>query len=463
MSAGKKKKKQRDPVADAAEIKGYLDEFRDTERYQFIDQLGEGGYGDVKRYFDTHLNRTVALKSLNKESSNHPRRLRSLINESRLISYIDHPGVVSIYDAYVNEDDSFCYTMKVIEGEDLGTLLLKKGEEEMTLSHSMQVFTKVCETLAYVHDKGVIHLDIKPNNIMVGKYGQVMVVDWGNARLFDHGPYEAYLKEFGTESKVTDLEEIENYVSGTPPFMSPEQTRHPRNSLTPSSDIFSAGVLLYQILTKRYPFSIQTIKKFLDQLHNSNPPVPHKLRPSVPKRLSQICLKMLEKSTEERYQSFHEVLQDLEDFNNTGQAFNTQSYGRGEVIFEQGDVGEYAFLIVAGLIEITAEVDGDRRFLATLGEGQIVGELAIFNKEPRTATATAIVPSVIKIMTKDDIERELEKMSPWVGRIITSLSGKFVNLNERFLHYSIHHEQEAEQEAEEGQEPVEAPKTETDL
>jgi serine/threonine-protein kinase len=422
-------KKQMAPEERAA----LLQDFRSAGRYQFIDPLGEGGYGHVTRHFDTHLNRTVALKTLNAESQHQARRLRSLINEARLISYIDHPGVVSIYDAFVNENDEFCYTMKVIEGEDLGTILMRQGDDALTLPQSLQIFTRICETLAFVHDKGVIHLDLKPNNVMVGEYGQVMVVDWGNARLYDPSAYSAYLGKHGSEWKASDLEEVENFVSGTPPFMSPEQTKKSRNELMPSSDIFSAGVLLYQILTNRYPFSIQSIKKFLDQLHNADPPPPHKLRPNVPRRLSQICCKMLEKNIDERYQTFREVLQDLEDFSNSGQAFATQRYNSGEVIFYQGDEGDYAFQIVSGLIEITAEVDGERRFLATLGEGQIVGELAIFNKQPRTATATALVPSIIKIMTKRDIEQELEKLSPWVGRVIAGLSGKFVNLNSRYL------------------------------
>lgn len=415
------------------ERKELLKGFQKASRYHLIDSLGKGGYGDVTRHFDNHLNRTVAVKTLNVESQNNPRRLRSLINEARLISYIDHPGVVSIYDAYIDSDGNFCYTMNVIQGEDLGTILMRQGEEELTLPQRLQVFTRVCETLAYVHHKGVIHLDLKPNNIMVGPYGQVLVVDWGNARLHDPTQYEAYLRSFDSADKMSDLEEVENYVSGTPPFMSPEQTQQERSTLTPSSDIFSAGVLLYQILTNRYPFSIKSVKKFLEQLHNVEPPPPHKIRPNVPLRLSQICLKMLEKSTQDRYQSFHEVLQDLEDFSNSGQAFATRHYGPGEVIFKQDDEGDYAFLIVSGLIEITAEVEGERRFLATLGDGQIVGELAIFNKEPRTATATTIVPTTIKIMTREDIDQELEKLSPWIGRIITSLSSKFVNLNSRFL------------------------------
>jgi len=414
--------------------KDLLTEFENDERYRFIDKLGEGGFGDVKCYFDRYLNRIVALKALNKDSQKHPRRLQSLINEARLISFLEHPGIVSMYDVFLDEKNTISYTMKVIEGKNLGSLLIpEKGQRELSLHESLQIFIKVCETLSYVHNKGVIHLDLKPQNIMVGKYGEVLVVDWGNARLYDRAPYEEYLESYNKLDAHTDLTERENYISGTPPFMSPEQVKESRDSLGPPSDIFAAGVMLYQILTKRYPFSVKSLEIFLEQLKERDPRPVHLLNPNVPRRLSQICRKMLEKEIENRYHTFDEVLEDIKEYASSGKTFAMKSYKHGDIIFNEGEPGDYAFQVVSGLVELSADVGGERTFIATLGEGEIIGELAVFTKEPRTATAKAVTPTVIKVMTEEDIELELEKLSPWVEKIITSLSSRFRDINRRLL------------------------------
>lgn len=416
-----------------AQRKHLLKEFQRGERYRYVHDLGEGGVGLVVSCFDTYLNRVAAMKTLKSEHTKKLRPLQSMIKEARLMSYLNHPGVVSVYDAFVSVNGEFSYTMKLIEGEELESYLFRSLDDDLSLTQYLEIFVKLFETMAYVHDKGVIHLDLKPQNVMFGKYGEVLVVDWGNARLYDEDAYEAYMTSFGCEDKASDLEETEQFISGTPKYMSPEQTALSRDQLVPASDIFSVGVFLYEIISKKHPFPAETLEELLEQIHFLEPPPLHTLRANVPKRMSQICSKMMAKKVEHRYQNFHEVLKDIRELLDSGHTFETRRYESNDIIFREGDPGGYAFFVLSGYVEISTEVKGERKFLATLGEGEIIGELSIFNKQPRTATAKAVVPTVIKVLTEDSIERELEKLSPWVGQMITSLSGRFVELSRKYV------------------------------
>jgi CRP-like cAMP-binding protein len=142
---------------------------------------------------------------------------------------------------------------------------------------------------------------------------------------------------------------------------------------------------------------------------------------------------MIEKMPDARYRSFHEVLQDLNELRNSGRLFDTKYYGAGEVIFHEGEDGTYSFIILSGKVDISKTVDGRRVSIAELGKDEIVGELAIFSDEPRSATVTALEPTTIRIMKRQEIDRELEKLAPWVGSMISGLSDRFIELNETLL------------------------------
>ena len=165
----------------------------------------------------------------------------------------------------------------------------------------------------------------------------------------------------------------------------------------------------------------------------SSPPSVHTVNGEIPPYLSQICSKMLEKDPDKRYRSFHEVLCDLDELRNSGLLFPTKTYQAGEIIFNEGDHGTYSFIILSGRVEISKRVDERHVPIAELEESEIVGELAIFSDEPRSATATAIEPTTIRIMTREEIDRELNKLAPWVGNMVSTLSDRFIELNEKLL------------------------------
>lgn len=411
--------------------------FKKRKRYLFLDWIGRGGLARIGSYFDTYLHRIVAIKELKKKHYHNPYILQSFITESKLISYLDHPGIVPLFDVLVKKKNKLCYTMKLVDGVPLTHLLSHAahgcGMSELTMNQYLAIFKKICETLLYAHDKGVIHLDLKPDNIMVGPYGEVMIMDWGNARLYNKEPYYEFHKRFMNDPTLASIDqESDLYILGTPQYMSPEQTKNSRETLKPMSDIFSAGIILYEMMTGIHPFSEpEDTSEILTHIRANIPKPIHELNSEIPVRLSRIGEKMLEKDPEDRYQSFAEVLDDINEFYNSGQAFPIRTFNTGEIIVREGEIGEFAFTIVSGRVEVFKEVESRQKVLATLGEGDIVGEISIIARQPRTATVRALEPTIIRIMQRQSVDKELEKLSPWVGAMITALSERFIGLNEK--------------------------------
>lgn len=405
-----------------------LDSLRRDDRYRKLGYLGKGRLADLASYFDQRLGRIVALKRLRPDYAKHPEHLRSFLNETKLVAYLDHPGVVSIYDVFLLGDNEPCYTMKVIKGNDLRWEYSHKSRGQL-----LSIFTKLCETLAYVHDKGVAHLDLTPENVMIGQYGEVMITGWGNARLYDERPYQEYLK-LVRDAPSPPVEDDSAPCEATPSYMSPEQTAGQREGLDALSDVFSMGVILFEMMTGQLPFRGETVEALHNQIRGYQQPLLHQLNPEVPWMLSQIGGKMLAKDPFQRYHSFHEVLIDLDKLQTSGQAFRTPMCKAGTLIVREGERGDFAFTVLRGEVAVSRMVDGQQKELARLGPGEVVGELAIFTNEPRTATVTATRDNtVIRIMDRASVEQELQKLSPWVENMITGLSKRFIDLNQRLV------------------------------
>ncbi|MBF0431151.1 MAG: protein kinase [Fibrobacteria bacterium] len=418
--------------------KSFVNERYDTtNRYLFQKDLGAGGMAKVKSIFDTSLNRQIAGKELRKKNVNNELLVKTFINEAKLISYLDHPGVASIFDTFLNEEGIPCYTMKLVEGQTLDDLLKdpQTGKRRaLPVATSLDIFVKICETLAYAHHKGVIHLDLKPANIMIGNYGEVVVMDWGSARLYDVKPYQEYIGKKAGNQDVPVLEsENKNFILGTFQYMSPEHFIKKREELTPASDIFSAGIILYRMLTGLHPFPAKNFEDAKNIILKKHPPMVHKLRSDVQRMLSMICAKMMKKNIPNRFRDGGEVLAIMKKFMDSGQTFFSRSYKAGEVIFREGDVGDFAFIIESGRVEILKLHEGKHKALAILEKNQIVGELAIFSQCSRTASARALEETTIRILGRAEVEKELDKISPWVGRMISTLSSRFIGLNQQLL------------------------------
>lgn len=418
-------------------VRRLLKPFTEKERYQKAGDIGEGGLSKVTSSFDGLLGRIVAVKELKEENFSDPDHLKAFITEARMISYLDHPGVVTVYDTHLTEDGRLRYTMQLVEGRTLSEFLQYHIETEVVyenyLFDVLNIFTKLCETLAYAHDKGVIHLDIKPENVMLGNYGEVKIMDWGNARLYDDSFYQDYVRKFVSEGSDASIQmDADEAIFGTPLYMSPEQTLS-RSELGPTSDIFSVGVVIYELLTGQKPFAAPTVEEIIERVRTLAPPAVHELNPDIPLRLSGIIQRMMQKAPGDRHQSAHEVLNDIQAAQTSGQAFPLWEIPAGQVIFHEGDPGDFTIRIKSGRVEISKQNQGTRVVLAELGPGDVLGELSVFSNMPRTATATTLEDTAVYLMRNSEVNAELDKLSPWVSQMISALSKRFGELNKRVM------------------------------
>lgn len=397
---------------------------KNKDRYRIIGPLGRGTYSDVFNCLDEELNRIVALKKLREEFVSNQIIVESFLNEAKLLAFLEHPGLLMLYDIFLNENGAPCYTMKLVKGNNLRWECGMK-----TRAQFLNIFIKLCETMASVHDHGIVHLDLCPENILLGNYGEVVIIDWGNARLFDDKAYKEYLALLCNTPDLP-LSDHTIFQKKVTQYYSPEQTLSTNDALSPSSDIFSMGVIFYEMLSGMVPFSSNDPAILAEQICTIDVKPLHEVNSSIPHYLSHICSKMMAKDPYSRYHSFHAVLTDLDRFQNSGQAFNKRTLHPGEVLFREGEAGDYAFIILSGTLEVSRISRGDRVVLAYLKPEEIGGELALFTNEQRSATITAVEETTIRILSRETVESELQKLSPWVKNMIYGLSNRIIKLND---------------------------------
>ncbi len=293
-------------------------------RYRVLREIARGGMGKVLEVIDTDLRRPVALKVLRSEMLENRDIVERFLEEAQITGQLEHPNIVPVHEIGVDARKNLYFTMKLVEGMDLATIFqkLRDGDEETTrtytLARLLEVFIKVCEGVHFAHSKGVIHRDLKPPNIMVGRFGEVQIMDWGIARIVG--------SRSGLESRrgvMTDRREEEDggqtmvgTIVGTPTHMSPEQARGETVTLKPTSDIFSLGVILYEMLTLQLPWAGRQVKLVLDQVLHSEPKPPMEAAPSrnVPPELNALVMKCLVKDPERRIQSAKELMDNLRSY-----------------------------------------------------------------------------------------------------------------------------------------------------
>ena len=257
-------------------------------RYQILKQLGRGAMGIVYLGRDPKLNRLTAIKTIRFSDETDDRRLELIrehfYREAEVVARLSHPNIVTIYD--VGEDVDLSYlAMEYLEGESLEKYT--QPEHLPSVRKTVDIICQVCDALDYAHKNGIIHRDIKPANIMVLKSGVIKVMDFGIARA-----------TFGTKTRT-------GIIKGTPYYMSPEQSKGER--LTGSSDIFSLGVVFYQLLTGKLPFDGENVAAIMYQITTVAPSPPTRLNPNIDNSTLEILMKSLEKNPENRYTSAKEM------------------------------------------------------------------------------------------------------------------------------------------------------------
>jgi serine/threonine protein kinase len=253
--------------------------------------LGEGSYGRVHLAKQDVLGRKVAVKILHRKHGSKKQEIQAFLNEALILADLNHPGIVPVYDAGWTDDGFFYIVSRFVDGGDLGSLLMKGRPVS---EESIRIVVKLAEALHYAHSRGLVHRDIKPANILIEPPGKPLLTDFGVA-LRD--------KDFGRGSKLV----------GTPAYMSPEQARGEGNRVDGRSDIFSLGIVFYEMLTGVRPFRAETQRELLDQVVKAEVRSPCEIDESIPDSFARICLKALARRASDRYSTAEEMASALRE------------------------------------------------------------------------------------------------------------------------------------------------------
>jgi eukaryotic-like serine/threonine-protein kinase len=304
--------------------------------YQILRAHAKGGLGEVLIARDEQLGREVALKVIRRPFDQDTMRRRRFLREAEITSRLEHPGIVPIHGFGQDADGRLCYAMRKIGGETLQLAIERfhrnrneAKERQQGMLEQRQLlgrFVSVCNAIAYAHSQGVIHRDIKPANIMLGRFGETLVVDWGlakdtklqpkssNEEVTDGLPNEFDLTDSKQNDTQNDLDQltIDGTAIGTPAFMSPEQSRGRWEAVGPSSDIYSLGVTLYVLLTGRVPFGGKHIVELNQRRASGDFVLPRRIDPEISPPLESICLKAMALRPEGRYETALQLASDIE-------------------------------------------------------------------------------------------------------------------------------------------------------
>jgi tetratricopeptide (TPR) repeat protein/tRNA A-37 threonylcarbamoyl transferase component Bud32 len=290
------------------------------ERYTLTRVHAQGGLGQVWLALDGDLNRQVALKELRPERSTDPTLAARFLEEAQVTGQLEHPGIVPVYElARRSSDGRPFYTMRFIRGRTLAEAARdyhRKREAgqaaPLDLAALLNAFVGVCNAVAYAHSRGVIHRDLKPQNVVLGDFGEVILLDWGLAKLVGRPEEAAAFSSVALDAAEGHAATMPGQVLGTPSYMPPEQAEGA--AVNYLSDVYGLGAILYEILTGRPPFEGSETRELLRRVVVEAPARPRDVVPGTPRALEAVCLKALAKKPAERYGSAADLADEVRRF-----------------------------------------------------------------------------------------------------------------------------------------------------
>jgi WD40 repeat protein/serine/threonine protein kinase len=299
-------------------------------RFRILRPHAKGGLGQVSAALDQELDRPVALKEIQDRHADEPHSRARFVQEAEITGKLEHPGIIPVYGLGHDVSGRPFYAMRFIQGDSLkeasaafhGDAALKRdaGARGARLRELLRRFTDVCDAVAYAHSRGVLHRDLKPGNILLGPYGETLLVDWGLAKAVGAPPAGPPSHEGSSLTRGpirlsglsgSRAETVAGSIVGTPAYASPEQVAGRLDLLGPASDVYGLGATLYALLTGRPPVDSNDLEEVLRRVRKGEIPPPRSIDSTIPRPLEAICLKAMALKADDRYPSARALAEDV--------------------------------------------------------------------------------------------------------------------------------------------------------
>jgi len=379
-------------------------------RFEPVRLLGRGGSGDVFEARDPLLRRRVAIKVLSV-----PVDQARFLREARIMAQLEHPHIVPVHDFGVDADGTPWLAMTLVEGQTLDAWARGLGQDRLGregLLDALDVLDRVCDALAYAHDRGVLHLDLKPNNVMIGDFGRVWLMDWGIARVL-----------------AGDIPQAPGAgrIYGTPSYVAPEQVNDPE-AVDARTDVFGLGALLYAVLTGQAPHGTGSVQATLRAASASRVrPVAELVSHALPTGLAALVDDALSRDPDQRPASAATFQRRLRTIRRSTWSLPQRVVEPGQAVVRTGQPGHEAFVIASGTCEVRTAAG---QVVRALGPGDVFGELAVLSGAPRSMDVIAVDRVVLHVVDRQALTSGLG-LGTWAGRFARALALRFAELEAR--------------------------------
>jgi len=392
------------------------------QRFESRGTVAKGGMGAIIDVYDHRMQRQVAMKVLHEELLSRQGELETFIREAQITGQLDHPNIVPVHDMGREQGPPW-FAMKLVQGESLADAFRRLSAGPLPGSEIEAFITtmiKACDAVAFAHSRNVLHLDLKPHNIMVGSHGQVYVMDWGIAVRCQRGE----------DGRLHPMESKRG-LRGTLAYMAPEQARRGVGGVDERADVYGLGSILYEFLTGRPPFEPRGVLEDVVRVGDNvvlDPLESPTLR-QPPPGLAAIARRALAHDPDERYPDVVSLQRELEALVRGGGWFREHHFSAGETVVEEGEPGDRAYILTEGHCDVYKRSGDSSVHLRRIGPGGVFGETAVLSGGRRTASVVAVDDITVLVVTREALERELDARG-WLGPLVRVLAERFVEADE---------------------------------